>query len=201
MVIAGLLLCILNINLYSKNIGLIGVNAHYSFISSYYSIESAALEKKSHTSYSDGLGVGGFFDYKYSPYTGIKLFFSFFPSWKTDDSLLNYNVKDIMFEIGFLTKILFRSKPYNFWVGYGPAMQYVLSESLDNYIVSFYFASGCNYDYSEKWCIIPEICLGANMHLKNKKYQEMVQNIIETTDFFNNGFTISIKLGLGYKYN
>ncbi len=46
MVIAGLLLCILNINLYSKNIGLIGVNTHYSFISSYYSIESTALEKE-----------------------------------------------------------------------------------------------------------------------------------------------------------
>ena len=75
-ILINMLLLVLHTNLYSKNISLFGINTHYSFISSYYSIESATLKKEGHTSYSDGLGVGMFFDYKYSPYSGVKFIFS-----------------------------------------------------------------------------------------------------------------------------
>ncbi|MDH5716258.1 MAG: hypothetical protein OEZ22_01310 [Spirochaetia bacterium] len=177
---------------------LFGITGHYSLMSSYYSIESAAIEKKDKTSYSNGIGGGLFFDYKYSPYASVKTHFAFFPHWKKEDSVMQYDVDEIMIEAGILSLTLFNSAPYNFWVGYGPAFQYSTSDGLKNYIVSFYVASGCNYFIKHGLYLVPEVYLGANMYLKNKEYENMVKNVTETTDFLNNGFTISIKLGIAY---
>ncbi|MCP4134610.1 MAG: hypothetical protein GY754_26790 [bacterium] len=196
------ILLILPVSLYGKNELIIGVNTNYSLISSYYSFDTKEFSKKQSSAY--GYGIGAFFDYNYTPYAGIRFNVTVFPTWNTDESVFNkeYNTmfSEMLTEFELLFTTLFDTSPFNLWLGLGPALQWITSDRLDNYIITLFLALGSNYSLTERVRVTTEVHFGINIALDNNQYEQFMDDATNTSDFLNKGFNVSTKLGAGYAF-
>ncbi len=167
-------------------------------INTYYNINSGEYKNSTNTSVLTGTGIGTFFDYNFSPYSGIKVNLSVYPSLHRDDELIDYKSKETMFEAEIISTTLFTSKPMNLWLGLGPSFQYILSKRFNASIAGLILAFGSNYQITERLYLTPELHLGANIYIKSDQYVNSIQDKAKTTDFISNGFVLSGRIGIGY---
>jgi hypothetical protein len=186
----------------AEKINLFGANGHFSLISStYYFNDTDSIASEDRTALSRGFGVGVFYDSRFAVYSGFRINITIFPAWETKDNIINRTLNETMIQGEIFSKIYFRHEKmnkYSFWFGYGPAMQYILSEKFNNSILNLNLGFGMNYRKNRKIYMIPEILLGTNLFLKNRKFNDVVQNATQTTNFLRNGFTLSLRVGIGY---
>jgi hypothetical protein len=188
-----------------------GASGFYALSSSFYSLDvGSGFSARDRTARSQGVGLGVFYDSRFSVYSGLRINLAVYPSWATRDRILDSLVhgdilNEMMLECDVLAKKYLSFNPArgrDLWLGYGPALQYMVSRDkgvdLHKYALSLMLALGAHYTLHGGYYVMPELYLGSNIFLKNEQFEKQVTDITNTTDFFRNGFTVSLCVGLGY---